>query len=249
MNIAHYLLNQVHLVIGTTRARIVEVEYYANPDPYIHGTVEQTRPYCWYFHKKGSSFRGGTYKGLDFTFGDNQVHHCGVLLRSIQIIATGQIIEGPCMVVNFILGHTSMPDIAHLVATYPSYPPAAADPASLLYIEGAELPPLSIAQGPRVGLSAKHPQYLMRPLRFTTVPHDLKKGRPLLLLHMHVTDPHPPPPSGNLNRWLPEAGFDGGVNSASALADFNTSLPILSVKTVSEQCQAYGYCYRSGWCV
>lgn len=242
MEIAEYILNRVYLVVGTSRCRIVEVEYYASPDPYIHGTPEQATMYRWYFHKagasSGSSFRGGTYKGLDLTFGTvvgDRTSYGGILLRSIQG-PSGEIIEGPCKVVDFILRNTGISTITQLVSTYSSYPPSATDTTSVLYLEEASIPPLTIFRGPRVGLSASHPEYLMKPLRFTTIPAKLKNGRALLVLHNYLlqlrVDWHVSP--SHVARWL---------------ASFHTESATISLNSVGEMCQAYGYCHRRGWCV
>jgi 3-methyladenine DNA glycosylase Mpg len=238
MQIAEYVLNGVNLVVGTSRCRIVEVEYYADPDPYIHGTPEQATAYRWYFHKSGTSFRGGTFKGLDLTFGNviaEHVHHGGVLIRSIRT-PSGALIEGPCKVVDFILNHTGAGTIVQLVALCGSYPPSATQTSSILYLEETSITHLPIFQGPRVGLSVSHPQYLMKPLRFTTVPTELKKGRALLILHNYLLEPHldwkihP----GHIIRWM---------------TSFRTESATISLNSVNDMCQAYGYCYRRGWCV
>ena len=43
-------------------------------DPFIHGAEMQLVPGAFYFHRQGSAYRGGTYKGLDLSFGCAQVY-------------------------------------------------------------------------------------------------------------------------------------------------------------------------------
>ncbi|KAJ3343705.1 hypothetical protein HDU93_006617 [Gonapodya sp. JEL0774] len=61
--------------------RLAELEFYWNhptdhPDPFSHKNPDQALPMRWYFHKQGRSFRGGTWKGLDITFGGSR---CGAV--------------------------------------------------------------------------------------------------------------------------------------------------------------------------
>jgi len=39
-------------------------------DPFTHKDPLQQTCGQWYFHKIGAQYKGGTYKGLDLTFGD-----------------------------------------------------------------------------------------------------------------------------------------------------------------------------------
>ncbi|KAJ3085695.1 hypothetical protein HK102_013922 [Quaeritorhiza haematococci] len=54
--------------------RLSEIEFYFydkchHPDPFTHKQPQQLTRAQWYFHKQGNSYRGGTWKGLDITFG------------------------------------------------------------------------------------------------------------------------------------------------------------------------------------
>ncbi len=42
-------------------------------DPFSHCDAMQQTCAQWYFHKTGGKYRGGTYKGLDVTFGIENV--------------------------------------------------------------------------------------------------------------------------------------------------------------------------------
>src|SRR4051812_48966588 len=74
-----------------------------HPDPYVHMDQQQKTVHEWYFHKakaNGENYKGGTFKGLDITFGEEI--YGGILIRTIGIKYEGrtEIIEGPCNVVN-----------------------------------------------------------------------------------------------------------------------------------------------------
>ena len=57
----------------------------------------------WYFHKKGGSYKSGSFKGMDLACGDKDGNvYAGLLLRSVAD-AAGKLTEGPCLVVDKIL--------------------------------------------------------------------------------------------------------------------------------------------------
>ncbi|QYB17786.1 hypothetical protein PV-S19_0423 [Pacmanvirus S19] len=103
-NIANELLNNYDLSINGHLYKICEVEFYLkyneHPDPYVHCDADQLTVGKWYFHKRGGTYKGGTFKCLDCTFAENA--HGGILIRSV-ITPTGALIEGPCNTVNEIL--------------------------------------------------------------------------------------------------------------------------------------------------
>lgn len=76
-------------------------------DTFTHGDKLQLKCGTWYFHRFGSSFKGGTYKGLDLAFGKekDQVYG-GILIRAIHNAEDG-FIEGPCRSVDTILKKNS----------------------------------------------------------------------------------------------------------------------------------------------
>lgn len=248
MNVVAYVLNDCLLRVGTEVCRIVEVEYYSDPDPFIHGASEQKTAHCWYFHKANPStpgptgFRSGTYKGLDFTIGSAS-HSASILLRSIEV--DGKIIEGPCKVVNYILQVTQCSSIEHLVGLSSSYPPSALDVTFPLHIEGTVPGPREIFHGPRVGLTLKHElytngprtQYVMKPYRCTTVPSKLSKYKCLLALH-YLTN-HNFDQTTNI--------FGKFVSRWSYSAIQGHSSVSLNLETVSGLCQAYGYLSSRGF--
>ena len=103
--LAKHLLLDKKLLINGIEHGIVEIEIYCrcigHDDPYVHSSKEQLEYGKFYFHRhKNGTFKGGTYKGMDITFG-NQDMYFAVLIRSIS--GPEGIIEGPCKIVNTIL--------------------------------------------------------------------------------------------------------------------------------------------------
>ena len=51
------------------------------------------------------SFKCGTYKGMDLTFGNSKLDlFGGILIRSIMNLKSGEYIEGPCNSVSTLIG-------------------------------------------------------------------------------------------------------------------------------------------------
>ena len=106
--IADALLNHTALVLrkaeeGGERERkfyrICEVEFYLNDnevhkDTFTHGDPIQCQSKKWYFHKFGSSYKSGTYKGLDLAMGKGPTKPGGILIRSLMPIAKPTSFDG-----------------------------------------------------------------------------------------------------------------------------------------------------------
>ncbi|ORX59157.1 hypothetical protein BCR36DRAFT_317057, partial [Piromyces finnis] len=111
--ISDIILNETALLIKSKWFRIAEIEFYYNDskkhyDPFTHNDSIQYNQNYWYFHKKGGVYRGGTWKGVDITFGLHSPvkFSGGILIRSIQEISNNQpkdYIHGPSKVVDKIL--------------------------------------------------------------------------------------------------------------------------------------------------
>jgi len=118
------LHNEYALSINTHRIRLLELETYHISDPYTHGNEKQyaykdngeciispnEHSLCsFYVHrvgkKKESSYKGGTYKGIDIA------SNGGILIRSI--LHNGHIVEGPSLVVDYLcsLGDWSVEEL------------------------------------------------------------------------------------------------------------------------------------------
>lgn len=163
---ADFILNHSLLFINGSPHRILEIEFYyfslEHPDTFVHCNEMQLTTNQWYFHRAGSSahsgYRGGTFKGLDITFGNGR-DYGGILIRSIQGV------EGPCRVVDYILKLCSCGSIEELVSKISLDISA----PGLLNLQSTDLPQYNISAGPRVGLSFKKANvedYIFRPYRF-----------------------------------------------------------------------------------
>lgn len=118
--------------------RLVEVELYAYSagvyeDRFTHCDPQQGMAGTWYFHKKGGTYKNGSFKGLDVTFGTGSGVSVGVLIRSIsRILDTppssssgvaftdlplGDVTEGPSLVVDTLLAAAGFKTIAELVGS------------------------------------------------------------------------------------------------------------------------------------
>ena len=114
-------MNQYKVVVNEPKAkekpefRICEIEFYLidnslkhHEDTFTHGDPIQGTNGKWYFHrmnpKNPSSFKAGTYKGMDLSFGskENGVFG-GILIRAIMNLKTKEYIEGPCNTVTTLL--------------------------------------------------------------------------------------------------------------------------------------------------
>ncbi|MEL6189583.1 MAG: hypothetical protein AAFU79_33585, partial [Myxococcota bacterium] len=75
------------MVAGSRRFAIREVEAYlygpGHEDPFAHQHPNQGTSGRWHFHRQGRSYRGGTFKGLDLTFGPPETR-AGLLLRALS---------------------------------------------------------------------------------------------------------------------------------------------------------------------
>lgn len=188
-----FLLNNAELVVGEVTFRFAELEaYYHGPghnDPFAHADPVQLENGRWYFHKTRGEYRGGSFKGLDLSFGDGTAHF-GILIRSVVSSLVG-IIDGPSLTVDHLLGCTTATSVANLDATIAGR--KLWDETCPLFVrESAEPRTAPIYQCSRVGLSLKKaagkpdaPRYVGKPYRFLTEPRLVTKGKPHLVLALH----------------------------------------------------------------
>ncbi|CUG89710.1 Hypothetical protein, putative [Bodo saltans] len=122
----------------STEFRFCEIELYAfskgvYEDRFTHCDAQQSVGGSWYFHKKGGTFKNGSFKGLDVTFGtqrgaqDGGPISVGLLIRSIcPVVATSgkeaeldpkKVIEGPSLVVDGLLAACGVANIVELVGS------------------------------------------------------------------------------------------------------------------------------------
>lgn len=196
--IANKLLNESVLHINDVPHRFIEIEFYykggVHMDHFTHGDEMQKTHGHWYFHRQGKSFRNGTYKGLDFTIGNSKVFG-GVLIRAVENLTEGTLIEGPSLVVDHILNLNDVGSIDELVQ---GFSVNALMKSKQLYISDIASSSTSVAHKysaekvytcPRVGLTLKkndnnQAKFIMRHYRFFLRPSKLKKGKVNIVLSL-----------------------------------------------------------------
>lgn len=192
--VATGLLNQSELIVGNHHYRFAEIEFYLNseahPDLFTHSDPLQKTGGKWYFHRSGGTLKGGSFKGVDLTFGGEDAHG-GILIRSIED-SSGKLIEGPSLCVDQLLhlsGHQKLADLDETLKDHQAF-----DKASPLFIrENPHLEQRPLFTSSRVGLSLKRTEqaekmlpFIMRPYRFFTLPRAIKKGRVYVVLALYL---------------------------------------------------------------
>jgi len=148
--------------------------------------------------KKGTTYKSGTYKGMDITFGSSTENKFGgILIRSIEEISSTtsinhkiKIIEGPCVCVDYILKENGCASIIDFVEDFCTASELDVTKTKKLYLKFATTeaekkllePRREIYPGPRVGLSLKKNdpaqyRFVMKNYRFLTQPKLIKKGK------------------------------------------------------------------------
>lgn len=219
---------------------IVEVEFYyfsqEHPDIFTHKHPLQCSFGQWYFHRAGhkweSGYKGGSYKGLDITIGNENVYG-GILIRSIR---AETLIEGPSKVVDEILSQTQCQSIHELVekmGTTSIDNPILTLKNNLLE---SSLEDVKIYSSPRVGLSLKGTkwklkrEYLMKPYRFFTT-NALKKGQIQIILARYIQNEQ----VQGKKKYI-EAFKRGRERKDVDISLFQSNL------NVEMTCEMYGYC-------
>lgn len=190
--IAERVLNHSALLIANEPHRIVELELYYqspdHPDPFVHSDSHQESLGRWYFHRRGGQYTGGSYKGLDLTFGPQGVLG-GVLLRTIET-PQGQLISGCSLCVDHILSKTGFEHVRELDEALGQA--LIWDESALLQLAATSTPRShTLYSSARVGLTLKRahtvklmPDYIMRPYRFLSEP-SLSKGKLYTILDLY----------------------------------------------------------------
>ena len=175
--IAEIILRRLVIKAGSKCYRVRELEMYLynddHLDAYTHRSPEQTKFAGIYAHRYANgSFKSGTYKCMDLTFGDSDLHQWfGILIRGL--IPDGESpTDGPCLSVNHILQQYGLSDLS-------SYAKQCNDPnaqslVSLFYVS-APFCNDRIIKGVRIGLSDKFLNYRDLPYRYGFAGHRYKK--------------------------------------------------------------------------
>jgi hypothetical protein len=192
--IAERLLNGCRLIVGRQPHRLVEIEFYywsdTHPDPFTHRDPIQFNIGRWYFHRTRGTYRSGSFKGLDLTFGEGQASG-GVLFRGMET-ADGTLIDGPSLCVDHLLDATGAENVAALDRAVNNR--LAWEEGNPLRLEATDtLDERPLVRSPRVGLLLKKvtsradsTRFVMRPYRYLTEPQRTKKGKIHMVLALHA---------------------------------------------------------------
>jgi hypothetical protein len=195
-SIAERLLNGSRLLVGRQPYRLVEIEFYywspTHPDPFTHRDPIQFDIGHWYFHRTRGVYRGGSFKGLDLTFGHGDASG-GILIRGLET-PDGTLIDGPSLCVDHLLNATEAATVAELDrASNKRLAWEKGNPLVLEEIDPGEERPL--LRSPRVGLMLKKvaartdsTRFVMRPYRYLSEPRRTKKGKLHMVLALHAQD-------------------------------------------------------------
>jgi len=225
--VAERLLNGCHLVVGGERYRLVEIEFYHtskdHPDPFSHLDPVQLELGRWYFHRTGGVYRGGSFKGVDVSFGYCTAHG-GVLVRGIEA-ADGSLIDGPSVTVDHLLaksGHVKVSDLDRAIAGRKVW-----DASSPIHLEWLDVARgHAVVKSGRVGLTLRRnpltpemTRFILMPYRYLTEPRRTAKGKPYLVLALHRLGVAPDSihqqtgtPKASVARYI--ADFEAGRASA-----------------------------------
>ncbi len=184
-SLASTLLHHTSLVIASQPHRLLEIEFYFfggdHEDPFAHCDPFQKTSGLWYFHREGGEYRGGSFKGVDISFGPEGMFG-GILIRTIQA-PSGDVVNGCSLCVDHILSQTGHPNLSSLdreIALRSVW-----DESSPMFLQHSED---ANDAGPiwataRVGLTLKRlyqhptmPAFVMREYRFLTEP-TISKGK------------------------------------------------------------------------
>ena len=185
LSIANILLNESYLKVNEKIYRLVEIEFYlkckSHIDPYTHGDPDQLLMHTFYFHKfKTSTYKSGTFKGMDLTYGNaDEEAYFGILIRAIEDMDTKEIIEGPCNVVNRILLEYDVESIMDL--TNGENLNIFENNKNFILCESNNLSKRKLFAGPRIGLSAKYPEFQNKLYRFVAGENKIKKKKTTLV--------------------------------------------------------------------
>jgi len=182
-DIANKILNERVLSVNGKLYRIAEIEFYLHnenhPDTYVHCNQDQLLHKCFYFHKFGNgTYKGGTFKGMDITFGDESSDtYFGILIRAIYDIEEKQMIEGPCNTVNRILSDLQYDSIIDFTKNKTIM----INNKKLSLIKDKNLKEKTIWVAPRIGLSNKYPEYRQNLYRYVIYKNLIKKEKTKLI--------------------------------------------------------------------
>src|SRR5262249_14759094 len=142
------------------------------------------------FHRTHGVHRGGSFKGVDLTFGDANAFG-GILFRSLET-AAGDMISGPSLLVDHILRLSAVGDVGTLdraVGTRKAWDHT--EPVVLAPADAPRRDP--VYQTARIGLALRESRagdeglrYILRPYRYLTEPRGIRKGKAHLAVALYM---------------------------------------------------------------
>lgn len=192
--IATEMFHNYTFMINGEPHRFTEVEFYLNggnhPDDFAHDDPIQKQTGSFYFHKMNGKYKAGSFKGMDVTFAKDG-YFGGILIRGIQKLSAPRVIvDGPSLVVDHILKTCGAESVVDLVSKMNGL--AVCDQSNIIHVAPAgKFGSRPVFSSARVGLTLKdfsrdRANYICRFYRFFTHPKDTKKGKPLMVLSLHV---------------------------------------------------------------
>lgn len=187
--LTNVVLKEITLMIADKEYRLREIELYLYTDDhldiYTHRDQDQATPCKWYFHKMKGTYKGGTYKGLDITFGfkDKKNTYGGILIRGIS--NADKLVTGPCKVVDHILSINNFTKIVDLVADLSDNINDVSKISKLYLKYNNNLDKKTVYRGPRIGLSFKYPEYATKDYRYLTYKiKEIEKYKPSIIINL-----------------------------------------------------------------
>ncbi len=112
--IAERLLCGCRLMVAGEAHRLTEIEMYYHGgwhlDPFSHRDPVTKATGPWYFHRTHGVYRGGSFKGVDLTFGGTEAFG-GILIRGVER-EDGVLVDGPSLLVDYLLGRSGKATVA-----------------------------------------------------------------------------------------------------------------------------------------
>jgi len=191
--IATQLLCGARLQVAGAPHRLTEIEFYyhdpKHPDPFTHRNPVQYGTGRWYFHRIGESYRGGSFKGIDLTFGSDGASG-GVLIRGLEK-QDGTLVDGPSLCVDHLVAACGFTSVAALDADIAGR--LAWDPANPLHLHPSDLEPRPLLHTARIGLALRRskrdpegPRYAVQRYRYLSEPRRIAKGKAHAALALHM---------------------------------------------------------------
>lgn len=227
---AAQLMNAWDLWIAGKAFRIAEVEAYVHSphhaDPYAHGDEGQTTCGVWYFHRKGGTYKSGSFKGP-----------CLVVDKILEL-------NGKESIAAFAAGRAAADLLA--VSTEGLRLAPAAEPRSdpvrssarvglVLRQEATE-----DAKGPKTHMQGRPIEFCTRPYRFSTVASRLTKYRSGFVATAHLSGASDGDKLGlsdqNFAKYAKSA--EDGKSSGDPSKWFNKK-----ISTQPELCELIGACH------